>query len=298
MIKNFAELIDRLLQDPVKKKVAVVCAQDEHTLEAVIKAYKEKLISPVLIGEKEGIEAILKKEGADLSGAEIIDITDPSECARKACALAREGKVDAIMKGHLDTKTLMKVLVNKEDGISISKVMNILAFMESPYYHKLFTLTDVGLLTYPTKEQKQMALENAVRAYKALGEKNPKIAVLSAMEGVNSKLEQTVEAAEIKKEGIKGAIVEGPISLDLAMDKEACAIKGYESPVAGDADILLVPDIVAGNLAAKSMTVLGGCKTGGVVVGGLIPVILVSRAATVTDKYLAIVMAAMTSKKR
>lgn len=143
MIKNFAELIDRLLQDPVKKKVAVVCAQDEHTLEAVIKAYKEKLISPVLIGEKEGIEAILKKEGADLSGAEIIDITDPSECARKACALAREGKVDAIMKGHLDTKTLMKVLVNKEDGISISKVMNILAFMESPYYHKLFTLTDV-----------------------------------------------------------------------------------------------------------------------------------------------------------
>lgn len=173
MIKNFAELIDRLLQDPVKKKVAVVCAQDEHTLEAVIKAYKEKLISPVLIGEKEGIEAILKKEGADLSGAEIIDITDPSECARKACALAREGKVDAIMKGHLDTKTLMKVLVNKEDGISISKVMNILAFMESPYYHKLFTLTDVGLLTYPTKEQKQMALENAVRAYKALGEKNP-----------------------------------------------------------------------------------------------------------------------------
>ena len=283
MIKNFAELIDRLLQDPVKKKVAVVCAQDEHTLEAVIKAYKEKLISPVLIGEKEGIEAILKKEGADLSGAEIIDITDPSECARKACALAREGKVDAIMKGHLDTKTLMKVLVNKEDGISISKVMNILAFMESPYYHKLFTLTDVGLLTYPTKEQKQMALENAVRAYKALGEKNPKIAVLSAMEGVNSKLEQTVE---------------GPISLDLAMDKEACAIKGYESPVAGDADILLVPDIVAGNLAAKSMTVLGGCKTGGVVVGGLVPVILVSRAATVTDKYLAIVMAAMTSKKR
>ena len=288
MIKNFAELIDRLLQDPVKKKVAVVCAQDEHTLEAVIKAYKEKLISPVLIGEKEGIEAILKKEGADLSGAEIIDITDPSECARKACALAREGKVDAIMKGHLDTKTLMKVLVNKD----------ILAFMESPYYHKLFTLTDVGLLTYPTKEQKQMALENAVRAYKALGEKNPKIAVLSAMEGVNSKLEQTVEAAEIKKEGIKGAIVEGPISLDLAMDKEACAIKGYESPVAGDADILLVPDIVAGNLAAKSMTVLGGCKTGGVVVGGLVPVILVSRAATVTDKYLAIVMAAMTSKKR
>lgn len=142
-----------------------------------------------------------------------------------------------------------------------------------------------------------MALENAVRAYKALGEKNPKIAVLSAMEGVNSKLEQTVEAAEIKKEGIKGAIVEGPISLDLAMDKEACAIKGYESPVAGDADILLVPDIVAGNLAAKSMTVLGGCKTGGVVVGGLVPVILVSRAATVTDKYLAIVMAAMTSKK-
>ena len=136
MIKNFAELIDRLLQDPVKKKVAVVCAQDEHTLEAVIKAYKEKLISPVLIGEKEGIEAILKKEGADLSGAEIIDITDPSECARKACALAREGKVDAIMKGHLDTKTLMKVLVNKEDGISISKVMNILDMLKHYLKHQ------------------------------------------------------------------------------------------------------------------------------------------------------------------
>ncbi|MCH3951627.1 MAG: phosphate butyryltransferase [Acidaminococcus sp.] len=297
MIKNFAELVDRLLKDPVKSRVAVVAAQDLHTLEAVLRAYKENLIAPVLIGNRQGIETILKEEGIDPKGTEIIAIDDPSECAKKACELARAGKVDAIMKGHLDTKTLMKVLVNKEYGISCSKVMNILAFMESPHYHKLFTITDVGLLTYPTKEQKQMALQNAVAAYRNLGEKNPKIAVLSAMEKVNPKLPQTIEAEEIKKEGIPGAIVEGPISLDLAMDKEACAIKGYESPIAGDADILLVPDIVAGNLAAKSLTVLGGCKTGGVVVGGLVPVILVSRAATVTDKYLAIVMAAMTSKK-
>ena len=120
----------------------------------------------------------------------------------------------------------MKVLVNKEDGISISKVMNILAFMESPYYHKLFTLTDVGLLTYPTKEQKQMALENAVRAYKALGEKNPKIAVLSAMEGVNSKLEQTVEAAEIKKEGIKGLLWKDRFPWTLLWTRKPAPSKG------------------------------------------------------------------------
>jgi phosphotransacetylase len=187
----------------------------------------------------------------------------------------------------------MKTLVNKEKGIRKNSTMSLLAFFESPNYHKVFAVTDVGLLTYPTKEQKIAAIENAVSAYKNLGILNPKVAILAAVEKVNEKMKETVEADEIKSEGVSGCIIEGPISLDLAMDPESAVVKGYNSSVAGDADILVVPDIVSGNVLAKGNTVIGGCKTGGVVLGALVPVLIVSRAATAEDKFMSIVIAAL-----
>ncbi len=293
MIKNFEQLKEMLKAMPVKRKVAVVPAQDEHTLEAISHAYKDGMVEPVLIGDEPKIREILAQIGTDADKMTIIHVEDPTEAIQKAADMARDGEVDCIMKGKTETGALMKVLVNRERGIRKNDTMSLLAFMESPNYHKVFAITDVGLLTYPSKEQKKAAIQNAVEAFHALGVKQPKVAILAAVEKVNPKMKETVEAAQIKEEGVEGCIIEGPISYDLAMDPASAPIKGYVSPVAGDADLLVVPDIVSGNIAAKTITVIGGGRTGGVVLGAKVPVLLVSRAASADDKYMSIVIAAL-----
>ena len=297
MIKNFEQLKAMLKAMPVKRKVAVVPAQDEHTLEAISHAYKDGMVEPVLIGDEPKIREILAQIGTDADKMTIIHVEDPTEAIQKAADMARDGEVDCIMKGKTETGALMKVLVNRERGIRKNDTMSLLAFMESPNYHKVFAITDVGLLTYPSKEQKKAAIQNAVEAFHALGVEQPKVAILAAVEKVNPKMKETVEAAEIKEEGVDGCIIEGPISYDLAMDPASAPIKGYVSPVAGDADLLVVPDIVSGNIAAKTITVIGGGRTGGVVLGAKVPVLLVSRAASADDKYMSIVIAALVGGK-
>ena len=293
MIKNFEQLKEMLKAMPVKRKVAVVPAQDEHTLEAISHAYRDGMVEPVLIGDEPKIREILAQIGTDADKMTIIHVEDPTEAIQKAADMARDGEVDCIMKGKTETGALMKVLVNRERGIRKNDTMSLLAFMESPNYHKVFAITDVGLLTYPSKDQKKAAIQNAVEAFHALGVEQPKVAILAAVEKVNPKMKETVEAAEIKEEGVEGCIIEGPISYDLAMDPASAPIKGYVSPVAGDADLLVVPDIVSGNIAAKTIPVIGGGRTGGVVLGAKVPVLLVSRAASADDKYMSIVIAAL-----
>ena len=297
MIKNFEQLKEMLKAMPVKRRVAVVPAQDEHTLEAISHAYKDGMVEPVLIGDEPKIREILAQIGTDADKMTIIHVEDPTEAIQKAADMARDGEVDCIMKGKTETGALMKVLVNRERGIRKNDTMSLLAFMESPNYHKVFAITDVGLLTYPSKDQKKAAIQNAVEAFHALGVEQPKVAILAAVEKVNPKMKETVEAAEIKEEGVEGCIIEGPISYDLAMDPASAPIKGYVSPVAGDADLLVVPDIVSGNIAAKTITVIGGGRTGGVVLGAKVPVLLVSRAASADDKYMSIVIAALVGGK-
>lgn len=297
MIKNFEQLKEMLKAMPVKRKVAVVPAQDEHTLEAISHAYRDGMVEPVLIGDEPKIREILVQIGTDADKMTIIHVEDPTEAIQKAADMARDGEVDCIMKGKTETGALMKVLVNRERGIRKNDTMSLLAFMESPNYHKVFAITDVGLLTYPSKDQKKAAIQNAVEAFHALGVEQPKVAILAAVEKVNPKMKETVEAAEIKEEGVEGCIIEGPISYDLAMDPASAPIKGYVSPVAGDADLLVVPDIVSGNIAAKTITVIGGGRTGGVVLGAKVPVLLVSRAASADDKYMSIVIAALVGSR-
>lgn len=297
MIKNFEQLKEMLKAMPVKRKVAVVPAQDEHTLEAISHAYRDGMVEPVLIGDEPKIREILAQIGTDADKMTIIHVEDPTEAIQKAADMARDGEVDCIMKGKTEKGALMKVLVNRERGIRKNDTMSLLAFMESPNYHKVFAITDVGLLTYPSKDQKKAAIQNAVEAFHALGVEQPKVAILAAVEKVNPKMKETVEAAEIKEEGVEGCIIEGPISYDLAMDPASAPIKGYVSPVAGDADLLVVPDIVSGNIAAKTITVIGGGRTGGVVLGAKVPVLLVSRAASADDKYMSIVIAALVGSR-
>lgn len=293
MLKSFDQLTEMLKARTVKRRVAVVAAHDRHSLEAVTAAARDNLVDPVLIGEAGKIQAILSELNFDAEQAQIINQKDPAEAAQTAADLARDGKVDCIMKGALQTATLMKVLVNREHGIRTGKVMSLVALMESPHYHKLFAITDPAILTSPSKEQKQDAIRNALDLLHALGLEKPKVAVLAAAEKLNPKLRESVEAAEIKEEGIPGCVIEGPISYDLAMDPDAAQLKGYESPVAGDADLLLVPDLASGNIASKSLTVLGGARMAGVVMGAKVPVLVVSRSAPADDKYMSIVAAAL-----
>ncbi|MFR6349837.1 MAG: phosphate acyltransferase, partial [Enterocloster aldenensis] len=202
MIKDFEQLKEMLRSMPVKRRVAVTPAQDEHTLEAICHAYRDGMVEPVLIGDKAKILEILESLQVSPEGMQIIHMEDPTACIQKAADMARAGEVDCIMKGKTETGPLMKVLVNREHGIRKNDTMSLLAFMDSPNYHKVFGITDVGLLTYPTKEQKKAAIVNAVEAFHALGVDRPKVAIIAAVEKVNPKMKETVEAAEIKEEGV------------------------------------------------------------------------------------------------
>ncbi len=298
---NFAEILAALQTMTQKRKVAVVAAQDAHTLEAVLSAAENNLVAPILLGQENEIRKIIKDLGKMPQEMVIMDIQDPLECVRKAVELVHAGEAHCIMKGKIETGSLMKVLVNKESKLTTGRLMSLVAFMEIPNYPKLMAVSDVGLLMYPTLEQKRMLLENAVQTLQALGVAKPKVAVLAAVEKVNPQMPETLDAENLKKmnqEGlISGCTVEGPISYDLAISSEAAAIKGYLSPVAGDADLLIVADIVSGNILAKALVYSGGAKTAGIVVGAKVPIVLTSRSASAEDKYMSLALAALVGSR-
>jgi len=297
VIRNFEQIQEMLKSKTQKRRLAVPNAQDEHTLDAVVYAARDGFVEPVLIGIRSEIEPILRGMDFDPATVEIIEEADPEKATIMAAAMAREGKVDAIMKGRMTTGELMKVMVNKDYGIRKHAVMSLLGFIDSPYVDRVFAITDVGMLTYPTTEQKVAEIRTAVEAFHALGVKEPKVAVLTAVENVNPKMPETVEGDQIKQMNlngeITGCIIESPISYDLAMVKEAAEIKGYKSPVAGAADILVVPNIVAGNILIKCLSFTGGAETCGVILGAKVPLIITSRSSPVKDKFMAIVMACL-----
>jgi phosphotransacetylase len=297
MIKKFTDLVTQLRSKEFECRIAVVAAHDGHTIEAISRAVQDGLVRPVLLGEPSGIRSLLREYNCPPGKVEIVATSNDEEAAQAAAEMVRKGEVNSIMKGRIETGVIMKILVNRETGIRKRDTMSLLAFMESPHYHKVFSITDVGLLTYPTLIQKQQAIENAIDAYAALGIQDPKIAVLAAVEKINPKMKESVEAGELREKAasgeISGCILEGPISYDLAMDRDSASIKEYTSPVAGEADILVVPDISAGNLLAKSLTITGGAKTCGVVLGALVPLIITSRSASVEDKYMSVILSVL-----
>ncbi len=293
MIRDFEQLKGMLREKDERSRVAVVCSHDEHTMEAVMHSSVDGMIEPVLLGDADKTREIARQIGWDIADVTVVDVKDPAVASQMAADMARGGEVQAIMKGKLETAQLMRILINKEHGIRTSDTMSILGLFDSPHYHKVFGMTDIGLLTYPNAEQKISATKNAVAAFHALGVECPKVGVLAAIEKVNPKMPETIDAQTVKDAGIEGCVVEGPISMDLAMNPEAAGIKGYESPVAGDADILVVPDIASGNIAAKSITNVGGGRCCGLVLVALVPIILVSRSATADDKYMSLVLSAL-----
>lgn len=295
VIKNFDELIRKVANYKEKKKVAVVAAHDEHTLEAVFKAKEDGVVEPILIGRKDKIKEILDKHNFTLSDEFIIDIEDESQAAYKAVELVNENKANSIMKGKIQTADLLKAVVDKERGIRTGRLMTHFAVLEVPTYHKLLAITDGGMVMYPTLEQKKGIIQNAVDVLLSLGYEKPKVAVLAAVEKVNPKMPETVDAAELKKMAESGeitnCIVEGPISYDIAMNRESAEIKGFDSPVVEDVDILIPPNIATGNILAKALIYSGNAKMAGIIVGAKVPIILTSRGSSSEEKYLSIVLA-------
>ena len=295
-MKNFKELVARLQGSKSVKRVAVVAADDAHTLEALLQARKDGVVEPVLVGDSVKIKECLASLGAADANLRIVDSPDHEDAARAAVALIHSGEADFLMKGCLETATLMKVVVNRESGMRTDRIMSHIAFVEIPSYHKILAVTDVAMLTYPDLAQKKQAIENAVGALRKMGIDQPKVAVMSAAEEVNPKLPESADALELKMMNRRGelidCLVEGPISYDLAMSAEAAAVKRYESPVAGDADLMVVPNITAGNLMLKALVFSGGAKSAGFVVGAKVPIVLTSRASSTEDKYMSVVLAA------
>lgn len=300
IFKNFKELIESVQNSGSKKRVAVVAAQDEHTLQAVFRARKDNIVEPVLIGDKAKIKEVLEKLKESLDDAAIINVEGDTASAEKAVELIHENKADFIMKGKIQTADLLRAVVNKEKGLRTGSVMSHVVIHEIPTYHKLLAVTDGGMMMYPNVDEKKQIIENAVNTFRAMGYEEPKVAVLAAVENVNPKMPESVDAGMLKemnqKGEIKNCIVEGPISYDLTMSKESAQIKGFESPVTGDADILIVPNITAGNILGKSLVYSAGAKMAGFIVGAKVPIVLTSRGSSAEEKYLSLVLSAAAVK--
>ena len=298
-MKNFDELVQYVQEKPNKKRVVLVAAHDAHSLEAINHAHERGLIEPVFIGDKEKILAIAEEEGFSVDETKIIDEKEDTAAARKAVDMVNNGEVEVIMKGKIQTADLLKQVVNKEYGLKKSDVMSHVGMFEVPGYPKLMVITDAGMLPTPTLEQKVKITENAIEVVKKLGIENPKIAALAAAELENPKIQASVEAAELKRMNqsgtFPGCVVEGPISYDLVVSKESAEIKGYESPITGEADILVVPDMTAGNLLAKALLFSGNSKLAGIIMGAKVPIVLTSRGSSSEEKFFSIALAAAVS---
>ncbi len=297
MITKFEQMESQNLES---KRVAVVWPSDANTIKAILKANAQVGISAVFIGNVEAIKAEVEKQGASVDAYEFVEASTDEEAANKAVELARENKADAIMKGKVDTAVLLKAVVNKENGIRTGGVMSHFVVHELDNYPKLLAMSDGGMNLYPDMETKVEILKNSVAAMHGMGIETPNVAVLAAVEKVNPKMQETLDAHVLKEMNesgkITGCYVEGPISYDLAMSRKSAEIKGYDSPVTGNVDLLLVPNITVGNILGKSLVYSAGAKMAGVVVGAKAPIILTSRGSSFEEKYYSILLAGVISE--
>jgi phosphate butyryltransferase len=294
--RSFDELIDKVKNYPSMKRMVIAAAGEEHTLEAALHARKEGIARPILVGDKEVILGILKKLGEEVPEDDIYPATDNKKAAEFSVSLIREGKADFLMKGYLDTAVLLKAVVDKEKGLGKGGVMSHFSMFDVPSYHKILVPVDGGMVAYPTLEQKKSIIENTVETLRSMGYDCPKVGVLTCVEKVNPKMPETVEAAELARmnqEGeIKNCIIEGPISYDCAIDAEIAKLKNYESQIAGDVDVLVAPNIHAGNIMGKMLTCTCKAKMAGFVVGAKCPIVLTSRGSSAEEKFLSIAVSA------
>ncbi len=296
LIRKFDEII-AAAKGNGGKTISVAVAQDREVLMA-IKATKDLGIADaILVGDKEAILKEASNIKMDLTNFELIDVKDKKEACKKAVALVSEGRAQILMKGIVDTSIILKAALEEKAGLRTGNILSHVAVFEVDQYDRLFYITDPGMNIAPNLEQKKQLIENVVKVANALGNSEPKVAILAAVEKVNPKMPATLDAealVNMQKDGeIKGCIVGGPFALDNAVSIEAAKHKGIEHPVAGNADILLVPTIEAGNILYKAITFLAGGKSSGIVVGARVPLIVTSRADSEEAKLNSIAIAAL-----
>lgn len=300
MAKSFKALLD-LAKERGPKIVAVAVAQDKEVLSAVKKANEFGIAIPILVGDEDKIKSIAQEINFDLTNIKILDEKDGSMACRIATELVSSGNAHVLMKGLIDTGVIMKQVLDADIGLRTGNVISHVAVFDVPTYHKIFFVTDAAMNIAPNLQQKKEIIENAVVLAKALDIEIPKVAVLAAMEKVSPKMEATQHAKELadmnKRGEIVGCLVEGPLALDNAISKESAILKGIDSQVAGDADILLAPYIEAGNVLYKALSFLANAKSAGLIVGTKAPIVLTSRADNEESKLNSIALAVLMASK-
>ena len=295
MISKLSEVVD-MAKAKRKRRIAVAAAGDIDVLQALKNAGEAGIVEPILVGHKDIIEKLCEEIDYDYSKYEIINIADRYEASIQASQLIREGRADILMKGMVSTGQLLKAVLDREHGLRTGKVLSHVAIFESPYYHKLLGITDAAMNVSPTFEEKIDLINNAVKVFHLLGEPNPRVAVVGAVETVNMRMESTMHAATLsmmnKRHQITGCIIDGPLALDNAVSKKAAQVKGIESEVAGNADIVVAPDINGANFLYKALNFLGGAQSAAVIMGAKVPIVLTSRADSEKSKFLSIALAA------
>ena len=286
--------------EAVPTAIAHPCEQT--ALAAAIEAAAKGLIVPILVGPAAKIEQVAKAANIDLSRARIVDVPHSHAAASKAVELVRTGEAELLMKGSLHTDELLSAVVARETGLRTGRRISHVFIMDVPTYHKVLIVTDAAINIAPALEDKVDICQNAIDLAASLGVATPKVAILAAVETVNSKMQATLDAAALCKMAdrgqITGGILDGPLAFDNAISKEAARIKGITSPVAGDPDILLVPDLEAGNMLAKQLSFLANADSAGLVVGARVPIILTSRADSVRSKIASCAVAVLAAHAR
>ncbi|KJS19739.1 MAG: phosphate butyryltransferase [Clostridiaceae bacterium BRH_c20a] len=299
-MKSFKEIQEKVLSMQEQKYIAVAVAQDEEVLKAIKGARELGLAEPILVGDEKAIREAAHNVGFNLNGVRIEHETQADLAARKAVALVSSGQANIVMKGLVGTSPFLKAILDKEIGLRTDRILSHVAVFESPSYEKLLVLTDAAMNIAPGLNEKVKIINNALVVTQALGIEIAKVAPVCAVETVNPDMPATVDAAILtlmsQRGQIKGTIIDGPLALDNAVSLEAARHKGIKSPVAGNADIILCPDIEAGNMTYKAIIYLGKAEVAGVIIGAKAPIVLTSRADTYISKLNSIALSLLACK--
>jgi phosphate butyryltransferase len=294
-MKNFEFLFEKAKQG-VKKRIIVAAAEDDNVLLSIKDAVEHNIIEPIFVGNKAKINKISEEIGFDVNKYAIIEENNSAKSAQIAVSEIRNGNADILMKGMVQTSDFLRAILNKESGLRNSDLLSHIGFFEMPAYHKIIALTDAAQNIAPDFNEKIAIIKNAVDMFHHLGNTNPKVAILTAVESVNPKMQATVDAAMLtmmnKRGQIKGCVIDGPLAFDNAISKEAAEHKGIISEVAGESDLLVAPDIEAGNVLYKSFTFFGKGTVAAVVLGAKVPIVLTSRSDSDRSKLSSIALAA------
>jgi len=299
VLKSMSDLKGIVAGKP-RKKLVLAAAQDTQSLSAVLRAWHDDIIEPILIGDKEGIQNICNEDGYDITGLRIIHEPDIDKSVEMAVRMLSSKQGDILMKGKVGSSSLLKCVLNKEWGLRTGNLLSHIALFEVDTYHKLIAVTDVAMNIAPNLKDKISIVNNSVSFLNRLGYVMPKVAVLGAVEMVNENMEATLHAALLSKmnqrEQIRNCIIDGPLAFDNAVSLESAKHKGIKSEVAGDTDLLLMPDIEVGNVLYKSLVFFARAKVASIILGAQVPIVLTSRSDSEQAKYDSILLSAAASK--